>query len=119
MNAAHHLKYSLWVGQAQTGRKHDANAVIKTGVEAAIALFNNGVPHEDPLLILVDFGYEKFRSIPAVAIGHQKPQSGPLTESPKEWNRIIDTNGPQQRRPTPISRRVSAICRRSHSIPED
>lgn len=81
--------YPLWVAEARPGREHDANASVKTGIEAEIALLNIGVDPEEHLLVLVDLGYEKFRAFPAVVMGHKKPKGGKLTEDQQEWNRLI------------------------------
>lgn len=81
--------FPLWVSEARPGREHDANAAAKTGVEAEIALLNIGMPHEAHLLVLVDLGYERFRTFPAVVVPHKRPKGGKLTEAQREWNRLI------------------------------
>ncbi|WP_199044672.1 HARBI1 family protein [Glycomyces salinus] len=81
--------YPLWVAEARPGREHDANAAVKTGVEAEIALLNIGVNDNEHMLVLVDLGYEKFRAFPAVVVPHKAPKGGKLTEAQKDWNRLI------------------------------
>ncbi|WP_035697787.1 HARBI1 family protein [Glycomyces tenuis] len=81
--------YPLWVSEARPGREHDANAAVKTGVEAEIALRNIGLDEDEHLLVLVDLGYEKFRAFPALVVPHKAPKGGKLTEDQKDWNRLI------------------------------